>query len=324
MGYPKLSNILLPRGCNTVSLSRSQILFFQNNPVAFMDVFLGAKLWPKQQEIAMAMATHNKVTVRSCHGSGKTYLAAGLVCWYMVMFPDSRVITTAPGDRQVKEILWPEIHRMVGELKKRVSDVGELTTKKWTISPYHYALGMATDDPNAFQGIHEENLMIIFDEACGIPDVIYDSAGSCLTAPKNKALLIGNPTHPNTYFHRTHTGDVPGYARFKISAFETPNVYKDTDGTWKDKDPLPFPKLVTMSWIENRIKEHGKMSADVIARVYGEFPDSAEDQLIDGKNIAVAIKKGVMLRTIMKLIGEDRKMLSSYDIAKITGEESVN
>ncbi len=302
-------------------LSEKQLVFFRNNPVAFADVFLGANLWSKQEEIANALVTHNKVSVRSCHGSGKSYLAAALVCWFLMMHPESRIITTAPTIRQVKAILWAEIHRMVVQLKKRVSVVGELTQIMWRVTPYHWAMGMSTDDPESFQGQHEEHMLIIFDEACGIAEEIYIAASACITSPHNKILLIGNPTIPNTYFHRTHTGDVPGYKNIKISAFETPNIYKDQSGKWKSHDPLPYSKLVTMGWVNDAFNENGKDSSYVRSRVYGEFPDSAEDSLIPGRAIAVAIKKGVMLRNVLYTIGSERRVLSSEEIARLTGRE---
>jgi phage terminase large subunit len=302
-------------------LSEKQIEYFVDHPADFMRFFLGATLWSKQEEIANALATHNKVSVRSCHGAGKSYLAAGLVCWFLMMHPESKIITTAPTIRQVKGVLWAEIHRMALKLKEKVSDIGELTQIGWRINQFHWAHGMSTDDPDSFQGQHEEHMLIIFDEACGISDSIYTAANACITSPLNKILLIGNPTKPNTYFHRTHTGDVPGYKKIRISAFDTPNIVKLPSSQWINRDPLPYPKLVTMDWINSFIREHGKDSGQVRARVYGEFPSSSEDQLIDGRHIAVSIKKGSMLREILKIVGTDRRVLSSDEIARITGRK---
>ena len=46
-------------------------------------------LWEKQEEILEAVRVHTRVAVRSCNGSGKTFIAAHAVLWWLMSFPDS-------------------------------------------------------------------------------------------------------------------------------------------------------------------------------------------------------------------------------------------
>ena len=79
------------------------------DPVGFVSDQLGAGPWSKQIEIIEAIRDHSRVAVRSCNGSGKSYVAAYVVLWWLMCHTDSVVITTAPTGHQVKDILWREI-----------------------------------------------------------------------------------------------------------------------------------------------------------------------------------------------------------------------
>jgi hypothetical protein len=51
-----------------------------------------------------------KVLVLASHGVGKTFLAGGLVNWWYDTRPqDSAVLTTAPTDREVKDLTWRKV-----------------------------------------------------------------------------------------------------------------------------------------------------------------------------------------------------------------------
>jgi phage terminase large subunit len=283
--------------------------------------FLGVSVWERQKEFMRAVAKYPKVSVRSAHGVGKSYGAATIVLWFFMCYPGSRIITTAPTNRQVKEILWSQIESQHMRLKDNVSRAGEcLRTMKLRDldDPEHYAIGFTTDEPQAFQGIHAGNMLIIFDEACGIPKYIFDSASGMLTAEGNKVLLIGNPIEPNTYFHQTQTGEVPGYFKMKISAYESPNIGINKKGEYYDITPTPIPGLTGLKWINETIRTYGINSPYVVSRVFGDFPKTSEYQLIDDASIARALAKGRLLRQILKKSELGKMVLSSEEIAKLS------
>ena len=94
-----------------MKLTRKQVRELQERPELFIEHVLGAKLWEKQIQIANGLNDHRIVAVRSCHGSGKTFLAAQLALWWLYTRPFSTVITTAPTGRQVTDLLWKEIRK---------------------------------------------------------------------------------------------------------------------------------------------------------------------------------------------------------------------
>ena len=62
---------------------------------------LGQALWARQEEVLEVVAAHRQVTVRSCHGTGKSFVSACAVLWWLYCHRPSLVITTAPTARQV-------------------------------------------------------------------------------------------------------------------------------------------------------------------------------------------------------------------------------
>jgi hypothetical protein len=67
------------------------------------------------------VAIYPLVTVKSCHGIGKTFLASRLVLWFLDTHPMDQtvVVTTAPTSYQVRAVLWRYIrqgHERVGEV----------------------------------------------------------------------------------------------------------------------------------------------------------------------------------------------------------------
>ena len=66
------------------------------DPVAFVEHWLGEKPWAKQRQILRALRDNRQVAVRSCNASGKTYTAALATIWWLMAHDEALVITTAP------------------------------------------------------------------------------------------------------------------------------------------------------------------------------------------------------------------------------------
>ena len=89
----------------------------REKPVDFASNLLGVKPWGKQKQILKALADNDQVAVRSCNGAGKTFTAALAIIWWLMSYDDAVVITTAPSERQVREILWRELRRLYMPLR---------------------------------------------------------------------------------------------------------------------------------------------------------------------------------------------------------------
>jgi phage terminase large subunit len=256
----------------TATLSRTQgerlVRAAQRDPVWFCEHVLGAKLWPKQQAIARAVWTHRRTVVRACRRSGKSHVAGRIALAYLFSWPRSVVLTTAPGFRQVGKVIWEEIHAAYGQA--RVPLGGTLLQTELHVAPGWFALGLTSDKPDRFQGINiGERTLVIVDEASGLDPHIWQAIEGILASEHTRLLMLGNPTEVSGAFRAEF--DQPATAKFRISAFDTPNF---TEGR------VVYSRLITPTWVEERRRVWGENSILWAAHVEGEFPDSAVDSLI--------------------------------------------
>ena len=149
--------------------------------VEFARFDLHTKLWGKQAEILRVLKFSKRTAVRSCNGSGKTHVAAVAVIWWLLAHEhkSALAITTAPTQRQVRNLLWREIRRIYFRNTSLFPPSTIITRTSLELSPNHYAMGLSTDSPERFQGFHEENILFVVDEASGVHEDVFD----CLLLP---------------------------------------------------------------------------------------------------------------------------------------------
>jgi len=278
-----------------------------SDPASFAEKWLQTILWPGQIAIINALVKERKVAVKACHSSGKTFLAATATLWWLARYPESLVITTAPTDRQVRGILWGEIH---GLLSKSLYPFPKANQQDLFITTKRRAFGFTTnvssgDEGTKFQGFHNSKVLVILDEAPGIDGALWTAVEGLLASGETSLLAIGNPTISSGPFY-----DAFGIARvnwdtFTISAFDTPNlkglfyrvnrlidgrmkelVYGDPDGrdilslSEDELDENPIPYLISRRWVKERYVEWGPDHPHFVSRVLGEFPNQSPDSLL--------------------------------------------
>lgn len=244
------------------------------DPVYFVEEVIGAETWSKQRDILRSVAEHERTAVRSCHGIGKTWTAACAALWFLKAHKDSRVITTAPVWRQVEKLLWHEIRQIHRKSNEALG--GRLLTTELRYDDGRYAIGLSTD-PNeleSFQGHHAPHLLLIYDEASGIPQAIYDAGEGYMTTEGAKQLLIGNPTQPQGEFYGAFHTDRALYNRIHVSAFDLPWA------TGEEVSDELARRLTSKAWAEGRIKKWGKDSPLAQVKVFGNFPKEADNTVI--------------------------------------------
>lgn len=204
---------------------------------------LGVRLWSKQQEIARAIYTHRRVFVKASHAVGKSFLAACLVNQFFDCYVPSVTITTAPTGQQVVDVLWKEIRRL------RHGRPGlQPKAPRMETSADHFAVGYTAESGDAFQGRHEDAVLIIFDEATGVDGAFWEAAEGMMTGPLALWLCIMNPTDTAS---RAYEEELKGnWHTITVSALEHPNIAAELEGRQPD-----FPAAVRLAWVESRIRE---------------------------------------------------------------------
>jgi hypothetical protein len=257
------------------------------NPADWIANTLGEHLWSKQRIIAKSVQRKRFTAVRSCHGIGKSYLASRLANWWIATKPDPFVVTTAPSGHQVRSILWREIKRgkAKGKLRGRITE-GQVP--EWKIGDQLVAFGRKPADyvdpaeaATAFQGIHALNLLVILDEASGIPEWLATAVETLVTNTRSRVLAIGNPDNPTSWFAKINRPG-SGYNVIKVNARMTPNF------TGEPIPELLKDLLVSKIWVAERLKRWGKNNPLYIAKVDAEFPLVTDDTVFTPYHIQIA------------------------------------
>ena len=162
------------------------------HPLRFATDVLGVDPWEKQREVLDAVMRERRVAVKSGNGLGKDFIAAVAVLWYLHCHDPAIVLSTAPTFRQVRHVLWRQIHR----LHRGAAGIlgGTMLDTRWDLAEDRYALGLSADGADQFQGFHCPNVLVIVDEAEGVDEEIYEAIDSVMTSQNPTLLLIGNPT----------------------------------------------------------------------------------------------------------------------------------
>jgi hypothetical protein len=236
----------------------------------FPDVWVRWRLqewpWSQQRRIMRGIAEHRKLAVHSCHGIGKDWTAARIISWWLTENPPNSafVISTAPTFAQVRAILWREVrqaHR-TGNLPGRVN------MTQWLINDDLVGFGRkpADHDEHTFQGIHALRVLVVIDEAGGVPVSLFEDAERMVTTEQSRILAIGNPDREGSYWHKVCTDERLGWNVLHISAQDTPNF------TGEFVPDAVRPLLVSRMWASEQRDRYGAGSAEYLGRVLGVFP----------------------------------------------------
>ena len=272
------------------------------DPVRWCTHKLRETVWSKQGEILTALAKHDKVAVRSGHGLGKSYAAASAINWWIDQHipGEAFIVTTAPTYDQVRAVLWREVRRLHAKhrLPGRVNQTEMFQVVHGQDELVGY--GRRPTDINAtdaMQGTHAPFLLGVIDEACGVPDHLWEAFDAILSNEGCKLLAIGNPTDTLGEFYRCFEED-SGFHCVHISCLDSPNV------TGEEVPAKVSRSLTSKNWIADKKKRWGEDSHRYISRVTGEFPP-------DGAHFGFYPIS--FMRSAMHLdytpIGEDEKVL---------------
>lgn len=252
---------------------------YRHNPVGWVTERLRQVVWSKQREIMLSIRDNRRTAVRSCHGVGKSHTASLIASWWLDTHPpgEAFVVTSAPTFAQVRAILWRYIRRT----HRRGKLAGRVNQTEWHLDDELVAFGRkpADHDESAFQGIHARYVLVILDEACGIPEQLWVAADALTTNADCRILAIGNPDNPASHFRKVcQPGS--GWHVIGISAFESPNLTGE-----KVPDDVA-QALVGREWVEEKAAEWGEDNPLYKSKVLGEFSEDAPNKVVRASDVA--------------------------------------
>ena len=215
--------------------------------------------------------------VATGHGTGKSTTVAWLTKWALDTFEDTRVVITANTDTQLRTKTWPELakwHRMslteswftLTATSLYANDARHERTWRADLIPWNER------QPESFQGLHNEGkrIVVLFDEASAIHDVIWEATEGALTDERTEILwcVFGNPTRTTGRFRECFGRLSHRWKGWQIDA-------RDVEGTNKQQ---------IQAWID----DYGEDSDFVRVRVRGMFPRASSMQFIPHDVVARA------------------------------------
>ena len=270
---------------------------YLNDPAAWSEYMLGIKLWSKQRNIANDVVHNRNVAVKAAHGTGKSWLVAILICWWIdTRYPNVFVASTAPSQAQISAIVWRYVRQLktLVDQRHKAGEVdhvlpGYITADNQWKEEGGVLLGFGRKPPenkedDSFQGIHDAAVLAVGDEAVGLTKELIDSLGNITSNEASRRILICNPTNPASYVGQLFKNKVSTWVFHTISVFDSPNFTGNPDGLNKDA----LDKLVGHSYVKEKEAEYGLESARYKARVLGEFAWDLGDTLIKPEDFAVA------------------------------------
>lgn len=277
----------------------------QNKPIWWCREFLGSEFWDVQKQVLLSVRDNRRTSVTACHAIGKTYLTANAAVWFLMAHPNACVLLTAPTYRQVSEVLWRAIGGLYEKAKQRGCPLGGkfYSEPKWELGKEWFMLGFSPQHPEKAQGFHAPYILIILDEASGIPDGVFGALRGIMASGHVRLLMLGNPNKPAGEFHKSFEASRHMYKTFQVSAWDTPNLKHlrescgvDSDGKltkWGESaegrkkrlqilraaEPVQ-PWLVQAIYVADMEEEFGWDSDIYRVRVLGQFPQGSPDQLV--------------------------------------------
>lgn len=264
----------LVSGCSDDPLEFVRVAFPWGEAGTELERHIGPDVWQREvleqvRDGLLSPGEAVQIAVASGHGVGKSCLVSWLILWSIATFEDTRGIVTANTEMQLRTKTWPELARWY-RLFIAKHWFTFTATSLYSSDPNHEktwridAIPWSENRTESFAGLHNQGkrLVVIFDEASAIPDVIWETTAGALTDSDTQIIWcgFGNPTRNTGRFREC-------FGRFR-HRWKTHQVDSQT--------VLITNKTQIAAWIA----DYGLDSDFVRVRVRGVFPRAGSLQFI--------------------------------------------
>ena len=241
-----------------------------------------------------------RIAVASGHGIGKSALVAWIILWAMSTRPHLNGVVTANTGTQLETKTWRELavwhKRAINShwfrwTATRFVQVDHPET--WFVA----AVPWAKERSEAFAGQHAEHVLVIYDEASAVDDVIWEVSEGAMTTKGAMWCAFGNPTRNTGRFREC-------FGRFR-HRWITRQIDSRT------------ARMANRAQLDQLVEDYGEDSDFVRVRVRGEFPRAGSMQFIGGDVIEGAQSRRLEFRD------PGAPLILGVDIARFGDDQSV-
>lgn len=266
---------------------------YTNDPVLMVREVLAME--PDADQIAIMQAVargDRRISIRSGHRVGKTTTLAWITVWHALTRFRQKTICTSATSTQLFEALASETKSCFKRLPQALQELFEIQVDQIRLkaapedSFVSYVVSKA-ETPEALAGKHSDHVLLICDEASGIPEPVFNAAVGSMAAHNACTILAGNPIRTSGLFFDTHnkTDVMEMWTRFHISSIGNPRITPD------------FYRQVEA--------QHGLDSNEYRVRVLGEFPTGDADTVIPFVLLESALRRDVTALQVRPIWGVD-------------------
>lgn len=219
-------------------------------------------------------------SIASGHGIGKSTMVSWIILFCLTTMVDTRIVVTANTENQLKTKTWAELNKwhnlflfrdmfVMAATSLVSADKNHQKTWRADMTPW------SEKNTEAFAGLHNKGkrIVLIFDEASAISDIVWEVAEGALTDKATEIMwfAFGNPTRSVGRFREC-------FRKFK---HRWHNTQVDSRSVTLSN------KMQIRQWEE----DYGSDSDFFKIRVRGEFPSQSEESIISEEQVDKAIER---------------------------------
>jgi hypothetical protein len=278
------------------------ITLYRTDPVLFVKEVLGVEPDEWQQDFLNAVASgERKISIRSGHGVGKSTTSSWAMLWFLLTRYPVKVVVTAPTSAQLYDALFAELKRWVKELPQPIQELLDVKQERIELKAsateaFISARTSRAEQPEALQGVHSDNVMLVADEASGVPEAVFEAAAGSMSGHNALTILLGNPVRSSGFFFETHNRLKDEWWTRRVSCLDSTRVSKE--------------------YVQDMKSRYGEESNAYRIRVLGEFPRSDDDTIIPMELLESAKHRDTRAY-------EDAPIVWGLDVARFGSDSSV-
>jgi hypothetical protein len=220
--------------------------------------------------------------LESATGTGKTYWLARVMLWFLDVYDNPLIVTSAPKKDQLSLHLWSEVSRVFDKFKaiRPNAELFSLRLLKDTKHPKYFdsaeavgfvaGAGSVEQSASKAQGFHRQNMLIVTEETPGMRPAVMKAFVNTSTGGTNNIILaVGNPDNTTDELHKF--ADKKRVTMYRVSGYDHPNIVLQRD---------MIPGAVSQASIDDRKDEYGEESDFFKSRVRGISPKQSTNSLI--------------------------------------------
>ena len=193
-------------------------------------------------------------------------------------YPPATVILTSSTDRQLNRQLFPEIKKLWHGAKVKLP--GRIITKYIEVDPKGkwFMLGFATSEEAKFEGYHNKNIFLFFDESKGIRADIWRAGERLFRGKGVRCRWVAAGTPP--------LGPVGEFCQISLDPKKARLWNHITCSGW-DSPRVDDEKC------QEALDTYGEDNPFYISMVMGRIPLKTETAIIDLQNVAKAVERKI-------------------------------